>query len=867
MQKFKAISFIDGNVGRSKVVSLAFTESEKALYNSVEKFSSAEIRRLINIYSYEDLCTKAKADKRNISQYIKVMLDNSLNNKTISISPSDVTFKNSKSIPFHRWYPYIEGYSPEFVKNLIKRYITQECIIYDPFAGTGTTIFAADSMGFRTYYSEINPLLQFLINTKTNSLKLDIDDRKNLAKQLESASLELIQFKSCESSFLDVNYKNVFKSSKYFPKDNYTKILKSRSYIDTLENTLLKDLLTLSVLSSLIEVSYLKKQGDLRFRTEKELSKGITNFEDALNANIRIIIEDLISFPNLSIHQNHKCVTLNAKDIDKCSCEKIGCVITSPPYLNGTNYIRNTKLELWFLGKLKSENDLRVLRDEILTSGINDVKLTRQIDNSIIEKSEILASTLQALKDTAYDDRIPYMAVSYFSEMYEVFDNLKDKLDIGAEILIDIGDSIFNGVHVRTDEILVEIFETLDYKYLSSEVLRERRSRNGTVISQKLIRMKYLPKYWIPQWNTFKEHLPHQKLPYSKKNWGNDNHSLCSYQGKLKPAIAYQLVNTFVPEGGSMFDPFSGVGTIPFEAALNGKHSFGMDISIMAYYISQAKTGITNQSESENYILKLKNYIDTQTLTSDELSKNSQFGLNKSLSEYYEKNTFKEILLARRFFKEQPPKSPSEMVVISSMLHILHGNRPYALSRRSHPITPYAPTGEFEYRNLIEKLSNKVAKFYLQELPVDFVPGTMFLQDSTQIWPSEIADLDAIITSPPFFDSTRFYNANWIRLWFCGWEQNDFKVNPKSYIDERQQQSFDVYESIFSQSKERLKTGGVLVFHLGKSKKCDMGTVLKRMSKRWFNNSDLFYENVEHCDTFGLKDIGTVTNHEYLVLY
>ena len=57
--------------------------------------------------------------------------------------------------------------------------------------------------------------------------------------------------------------------------------------------------------------------------------------------------------------------------------------------LNGTNYIRNTKLELWFLGKLKSENDLRVLRDEILTSGINDVKLTRQIDNSIIEKSEI----------------------------------------------------------------------------------------------------------------------------------------------------------------------------------------------------------------------------------------------------------------------------------------------------------------------------------------------------------------------------------------------------------------------------------------------------------------------------------------------
>ena len=30
-------------------------------------------------------------------------------------------------------------------------------------------------------------------------------------------------------------------------------------------------------------------------------------------------------------------------------------VITSPPYLNGTNYFRNTKIELWFLRALHDE--------------------------------------------------------------------------------------------------------------------------------------------------------------------------------------------------------------------------------------------------------------------------------------------------------------------------------------------------------------------------------------------------------------------------------------------------------------------------------------------------------------------------------
>lgn len=376
-----------------------------------------------------------------------------------------------------------------------------------------------------------------------------------------------------------------------------------------------------------------------------------------------------------------------------------------------------------------------------------------------------------------------------------------------------------------------------------------------------------LEEEWIDNWRSFKYCLPHQQLPFSKKNWGNINHSMCSYQGKLKPAIAHHLVMTFVPKNGVVFDPFSGVGTIPFEAALNGMHSFGMDISAMAYYISQAKVGASKLEDAQSYIDSLKLYIDKCDISVTEIETQGEFGLNKTLKEYYHEETFKEVLLSRKFFLDNPPKNSSEMIVLASMLHILHGNRPYALSRKSHPITPYAPTGDFVYKNVIEKLTEKVLKAFSVEIPKDFIPGQIYLQDSTKQWPDNISNLDAIITSPPFFDSTRFYSANWIRLWFSGWEKKDFSIMPAKFVDEIQKKDMHIYDKIFAQAKERLKNDGVFVMHLGKSKKCDMGQVLFKLAERYFNGRELFSEDVEHCQKFGIKDLGTVTNHQYLILW
>ena len=240
---------------------------------------------------------------------------------------------------------------------------------------------------------------------------------------------------------------------------------------------------------------------------------------------------------------------------------------------------------------------------------------------------------------------------------------------------------------------------------------------------------------------------------------------------------------------------------------------------------------------------------------------------NRSLREYYHPDTLREILAAREWFQARHPWNRTDAFLLACAMHVLHGNRPYALSRRSHPVTPFAPTGALEYRAFSDRLSRKMNRVLEAPLPNTFAAGRVFEHDATSWWHTEIQELDAVITSPPFFASTRFFLANWISIWFAGWGQFDFQSGKNQFLEERQKRTFDWYDSILRQSRERLKPGGVLLMHLGKSKKCDMGNQLALKAKKWFRRQELFAESVEHCESHGIRDKGTVTTHQYLLLY
>ncbi|ELQ6252106.1 DNA adenine methylase, partial [Cronobacter sakazakii] len=201
------------------------------------------------------------------------------------------------------------------------------------------------------------------------------------------------------------------------------------------------------------------------------------------------------------------------------------------------------------------------------------------------------------------------------------------------------------------------------------------------------------------------------------------------------------LIDTFMPSSkGRILDVFSGVGTIPFEARLLGHTAYGFDISPAAVNISRAKLEVISKNEIQEVINKLSDFID-QNKNSIDYNEHNLIRFNGSIESYFHPETFKEILCARKFFLIKGELDASESLVQSCLLHILHGNRPYALSRKSHPITPFAPTGDFIYSNLVIKLIKKVERVLQNSDDIPDTGSKVFYQDSTKSWPEEVNNL------------------------------------------------------------------------------------------------------------------------------
>ena len=232
-------------------------------------------------------------------------------------------------------------------------------------------------------------------------------------------------------------------------------------------------------------------------------------------------------------------------------------------------------------------------------------------------------------------------------------------------------------------------------------VLRERLSRGGHPLRQTLQIFRRVRLFassrtvvvrasggheWRSKWHRFKAELPHQRGEMARRNWGHPLHSLCSYQGKLKPAIAHLLVDAFVRPGGRMLDPFAEVGTIPLEAALSDRTAFAFDISPPALQITRAKLATCNSADCEAIIAELGEALAKFRLTETHRRRVDAIRFNGPLGEYFDPETLREVIGAREYFLRHPPATPAavdDLFVVAA-----YPARQPALCAEPH-VTPY----------------------------------------------------------------------------------------------------------------------------------------------------------------------------------
>ncbi|MDE3068925.1 MAG: hypothetical protein KGJ60_15435 [Verrucomicrobiota bacterium] len=191
-QRFKNIYFADfpGDSARERNLTLAFGDKDAELYQAIKPLSSHEIRERLGHAGHQSLIESARRENLPLNTYCLRLLRDSQaalspgsNGELIPdpnaatrplIDPIQATFRGGHAEPLHDWYPFLEGYSPRFVEQVLQEFAPNCERVLDPFAGTGTTPLTAVRLGREAFFCELNPLLQLLRSRQR--------DRRNIAR-------------------------------------------------------------------------------------------------------------------------------------------------------------------------------------------------------------------------------------------------------------------------------------------------------------------------------------------------------------------------------------------------------------------------------------------------------------------------------------------------------------------------------------------------------------------------------------------------------------------------------------------------------------------------------------------------------------
>jgi hypothetical protein len=271
-----------------------------------------------------------------------------------------VTYVPNKTVPIYNWFKYKEGFSREIVHLILKEWeIPKNGIVFDPFAGSGTTLLACKELGCRAIGLDILPIAGYVTKCKL------IDYSK--VEGLRSVVNEIlkIKVKKPQGTFPDIPIIDKAFSSQTKDDIQYYKEAILR-YSEPYQNFLM-----LGLLGILEEVSYTSKDGQFLRLVDKKIPPVKEALTKKLISMLADIEETKLAFEGGAKEINPEMYFGDARNFELPAqfAKKIDAIVTSPPYLNRYDYSRTYALELCALF-VNSSDDLKNIRHSLLSSHI-----------------------------------------------------------------------------------------------------------------------------------------------------------------------------------------------------------------------------------------------------------------------------------------------------------------------------------------------------------------------------------------------------------------------------------------------------------------------------------------------------------------
>jgi len=373
-----------------------------------------------------------------------------------SWSFSDKTRKDTTYIS-HGYHRYPAKFIPQIVSRLLEEYTNIGDLIVDPLGGCGTTLVESKVMGRQSVGVDINPVAVLITNAKINPIEPILIEQSfiNLKRKLNSYNKDEV-IKAPDHERIDYWFK---------PEEKH-KLAHIYSEISKLENNDIRNFFYCGFSNILRNCSiWLQKSN----KPTRDLNKVPLDPINAFNKQVKLMLR--------GNHQFYKI--LNERDYFNVNCQvyctdarnvpvndgSANMIITSPPYVTSYEYADLHQLtSLWF-GFAK---DLSNFRKNFIGTSYHDKK-ELLLNSALAEK---IRNDLLII-----DKRTSEEVSTYYSEMNQVFTEMKRILKKGGKTCIVIGNTNLKGVSILNAEVFTEQLLNIGMKE-TKIIKREIPSKN-----------------------------------------------------------------------------------------------------------------------------------------------------------------------------------------------------------------------------------------------------------------------------------------------------------------------------------------------------------------------------------------------------
>ena len=373
-----------------------------------------------------------------------------------SWSFSDKTRKDTSYIT-HGYHRYPAKFIPQVVSRLVEKHTKEDDLVVDPFGGCGTTLVESKVMGRPSVGVDINPVAVLITKAKITP----IDPRK-IEEEFASLKAKLDAY----SNDMDVKAPEQGRIDYWFKPEEKRRLAFIFAEISKLRERDIRDFFYCGFSNILKNCSiWLQKSNKPTRDLNKKPSEPIQTFyrqiKTMMKGNARFY--ELLEEKNyLEVPSQVYCTDARTTPVEDNS---VSLIVTSPPYVTSYEYADLHQLPaLWF----EYTKNLSDFRKRFIGTSYHSKK-DLVLNSCLAEK--IRGELLKRDKKTAEE------VSAYFSEMNQVFAEMKRMLKRGGKTCIVIGNTSLKGVEILNAEVFAEQLQNLKLKVVDI-IKREIPSKN-----------------------------------------------------------------------------------------------------------------------------------------------------------------------------------------------------------------------------------------------------------------------------------------------------------------------------------------------------------------------------------------------------